>query len=432
MNRTRWMFILGLIGASLVTIWVILHRSEPPKQQPPVDLLRLNPTQPKAPDRKQKQGQATIFHTLAAMILFLTPFILIIFWGSGFLTNLAALPDQPNGFDQAHAVPSSFDQTTISGGLSTFVGTSEHPSPVHATLLLIINQIKSTSVTQAMLLGALNLYIPSDLLARICDVSLHATSTADRTTCKVGGSPIATQTNYGNLQLKPQYVQKSLILWVGNISGYPDFSQAIPLQQFFPFGERIHIPLALTISGLGSAYPNDWYESIVLVNLQLPNLFYVGDFPKGGINLPLDARVAPSSTMLGMTVLLAPGTNSFFESHSLELHTLIQRSLPSVIPVYFTATVIPFAFLILFWYTLFILDKNTEEPLHNISLNTLIVALTVVAVRQVLVPSDLQGILTRLDFLLITEGMFLLGLVFWKGAQQIWLYSRKTKITQKH
>jgi hypothetical protein len=45
--------------------------------------------------------------------------------------------------------------------------------------------------------------------------------------------------------------------------------------------------------------------------------------------------------------------------------------------------------------------------------------LTVIAVRQVFVPSDIQGVLTRLDLLLILEGTVLLALIFIKYANLI-------------
>ena len=53
----------------------------------------------------------------------------------------------------------------------------------------------------------------------------------------------------------------------------------------------------------------------------------------------------------------------------------------------------------------FINSKQREvEPLYNVALNTIVAVITVLTIHQILVPPDLQGLLTLLDPILITEG----------------------------
>ena len=65
------------------------------------------------------------------------------------------------------------------------------------------------------------------------------------------------------------------------------------------------------------------------------------------------------------------------------------------------------------------------------ALDIIVAVITVLAIRQILVPPDLHGLLTRLDLLLITNGTGILAFVFVIFALRLGRMGRFTKPSVK-
>lgn len=442
MKRVVWVIIIGFISTSLGIIWVILQKRDQASHDhsailsssPPPVSQSTNNLQPHSDLKKQKRNKTPMrIRKAIAVLLVLTSLGFFVPWLLNLAINLSLLPPfggfeniatfpPPKGFETAVSVPVAsypLSFNTISTASGTF-------SESHATLTLTLSQIKNEAATQASLMGVFNLSLPTALQSQVCSNAINVKLTTLHEICG-GGTPVAIQTQHEGFQLKPQYAEKVLNLQI--LNGLTDdiFSTTIPLKALFPplpsysgedIATDIRIPLKLSMISQGKAYPNDWYWGQASINISLPDGVYI--YPSPGVfnpALPCDVRIVSSAGMENIAVALDQEKGAYPDSHNLRL--LATRNGSFCWLVYLTIVCLPFAFLLLIGYIFFRSREKDDEPFYSVALNAIVAVLAVIAIRQILVPPDLQGLLTRLDLILITEGTGLLMLVFVAYAVQI-------------
>lgn len=439
MKWKSWAFAVGFSGTILSSLlWIILKKRKKitsnqskqivisPPDKPQQQKVTIFPTTPLILKReKQKQN---ITHNLkdkiVAIILIVISVCLVILWIARLVENLLLLPipKLPNDLVNYPTVPVVVDPLNSPNSVSINAFSQLNSKEPRATLTLTINQIKNETSSEATLMGSFDLVIPPELLMKICDTKGQTDETTENY-CK-GKGFVFQQTKYQGLQLKPQYASESLNLSIFNALGFSGFSKTIPLNAFFlPFSSadlvHIQIPVTFSLISQGEAYPDDWYWGDTSISLNLPSQTYVYDSASNiTFNLPTDIRVLASAGIGNMTIEIEQWKN--LPSLDSDLTILATRSFPFWALVYLTTILITLAFLTFISHTLFASKKSREEPLQNVFLNTFLVILTVVAIRQILVPPDLQGFLTRLDLFLTFTGTVILGLILTKYAVGIW------------
>jgi hypothetical protein len=396
----------------------------------------------------------------------------VVTWIYNLSTNLIFLPSSPEGFERALTIPFVADPND-SPGVSTLPAGYHLISTTfkaYGLLMLNITQIKNETPNSATLSGTISFTVPSNLQAQICDSTKMPL--VDVRECSAKYS-VATQQFVNTLspedkivrksiyQLKPQYDSENLTLSVDTISNHPQtsfsntsaFSTSLPLKQIFPSlppdffsgGHReedvpdqvqVTIPMSVTIplTSQGQAYPDDWYLGRVYVFLELPaHLGIPVSLSEGNSKdqttarltyLPMDIRITANTSMSNYALKILPSIAATTEEGSqvalsTKLFLLATRSRLFWWFVYSTIFLVPLAFILVFLHVLFLSKKGEEESLHTTLLNILTMVVTVAAIRQLLVPADLQGGLTRLDLWLGLWGMILLGLFFLKYALQL-------------
>jgi len=345
-------------------------------------------------------------------------------WVTSFFGNLLLISPQPRDLKNVLTVPTIDDPLFPTNGVSITPANQHVFKEHHATLTLTSSQIKNETRSEAILTGAFNLAIPKELQATICDAT-GIKSLEEATGKKCGGKgPVAQQTSSEAFQLKPQYASESVNLSAFNALGFNGFSKAIPLNAFFlPSSStdptaHIQIPVTLSLVSQGEAYPDDSYWGDNLVSISLPSPLYVYQAPGNfEFYLPIDLKVLVSAGIGNMAIDIVQERN--LPDWLADLTILAKRSFPFRSLIYLTTIFIILGFLIFISHSLFA-SKKEVEPLQSMFLNAFLAFLTVVAIRQIMVPSDLQGFLTRLDLILAVAATLLLGLIFTKYAVEIW------------
>jgi hypothetical protein len=451
LRRVIWTVTISFISASLGIIWVVFQKrhqengnhSTTRSSSPPLPPQSNNSHQLFSDPKKLKQNKTSMrFRKVIAVLLTVTSLGFFVPWLLNLAVNLSLFPpfggldnvatlSPPNGFESTVPVPVAsypLSFNTVSTAQGTF-------SEAHAILTLTINQIRNETATQASLIGMLDLSLPSTLQSQICSSSTQIKPTTLHKICG-GGTPVAIPTQYQGFQLKSQFAEKGLNLKILNGLTGDIFSTTIPFKDLFPPSPSntgmdivtdIHIPVKLSMISQGKAYPNDWYWGQADIDISLPEGVFV--YPSPGVfnlDLPSDVRVVSNSGMNNIAVNLEQEKGADPDSH--ELRLLAVRNTSFCWLVYLTILCLPFAFLLLIGYIFFSSKENDNEPFYSVALNAIVAVLTVIAIRQILVPPDLQAFLTRLDLILITEGTGLLMLVFVAYARQI---GRKTETESK-
>ena len=107
-------------------------------------------------------------------------------------------------------------------------------------------------------------------------------------------------------------------------------------------------------------------------------------------------QIVPGSTGALFPEIDFEGTPVAFGGNLLSL--LVTRSSFSRNFPYIITLIIPLIFCLIFFWILFLSKQGSGEPLPTTLYNILIGMLTVVSLRPILVPADLQGGVTYLDF----------------------------------
>jgi hypothetical protein len=132
-----------------------------------------------------------------------------------------------------------------------------------------------------------------------------------------------------------------------------------------------------------------------------------------------------------MSVGLASGFWAYSLNGSTDtIDILIQRNISSKALYYLALAVVPFALLLLFSHAIIAQARKGKELISNASLNILILMLTFIAIRQVFVPPDIQGVLTRIDYLPMMFGTILLAVIFFTYGVllMISVFSKKEEV----
>jgi hypothetical protein len=437
MKKTLLACLVGFIGVVFTILWKIKQRSKQSAISVPnqtvIQPVVTNP-QPVLPSidtpslglNLKEQRQNTIRVALdrcVALLLLVLPSCTLLLWSVSLVDSYSSSLPFPPSFENALAIP-----VLSIPGASTTVSTLPIGNSVskeaHATLTIFINQLKSITMSEADFTGTFDLYMPEDLQTHICDLS--------RFDSPLRGCSLVAQPE-GDCDipvLMQQYATQPVVLFLNNGLGFVGSSTTIPLKNLFPSPElslpcaaavndvHVHGPITLPLRSQGQIYPNDWYWGNTAISLALPSPLVLNTSRGFDIYLPLDLQIVASDGIGNMTMSLQQETRPFFPD-ARTLSILATRSNSFLLLVYLTALFVPLALLIFFFHALFSPTQREGEPLYNILLNVLIAAITVIAIRQVLVPSDLQGILTRLDLILITEGMAIWATLFASYALRI-------------
>ncbi len=442
-----WAFIVGLIGTIFSSfLWIILRkhkiitgiRSKQTYIPLPEKNLQLksvtSSNTSKSPlstgEEQKKKATPTFIDRFVAVSLIVISVGLFVVWVSVLLGNFL-FTEQPIDFKNVLTVPTINDPLFPPDGVSIIPAGKLNSKETHATLTLTISQIKNETPSEAMLAGTFDLAIPSELQAKICDFT-GIKRIQDATGKQCGGKgPIAQSVGYKEFQLKSQYVSESLNLSIYNTLGFNGYSKEISLNNLFlsqsssDLEAHIQIPVTFSLISQGKAYPDDWYWGDTIISISLPSPLYVYESPGDFMYyLPMDIRVLASAGTGNMTINIVPERSLPIWIGDLTI--LAKRSFPSWFLVYLTAIFIILAFLIFISHALFASKRKDQEPMQNVLLNAFIAVLTVAAVRQIMVPSDLQGLLTRLDLILIVAATVLLGLIFMKYALTVMSSSTET------
>lgn len=318
----------------------------------------------------------------------------------------------------------------------------------HATLIFTLEQIESVTPTRGSMTGVFDLTVPSEVSAAICDETGMA-GVPDDQECSEQWSVTAKQSACVNNTpitryiLKPAYAAQVLTLSIDPISHDPAltttqalFTTTIPAKEIFlpplpfagvgcvstnyPIGDSTHIhfttPVTLPLVSQGATYPSDWYQSTFEVVVSLPPGWYIPNMLVGSgllgylptdMHVALDTSTSHYMASVGQATLSLVYPNIVFGSNLLLLQ--VNRTANSQWFDYSTAVCIPLILILILGHGLW--KRKERDSLFNVLLNVLIAIITVAAIRQILVPPDLQGLLTRLDLLLGTEGMILLAIV---------------------
>jgi hypothetical protein len=178
----------------------------------------------------------------------------------------------------------------------------------------------------------------------------------------------------------------------------------IRLPQQIPFEQQIDLPLT---SWSSSSYPNDWYacDFVVYPDVERPLGAKEQMLIAGAVVVGEDlANQRVSSFSDGETTAAWP------------IHVLVERDWPTVIYVY-AMSLVPMGFALLIFHQLF-LRKDTL-PLGDSAATIVAAILSVLGIRQVLVPPAVEG-LTRVDLILGLGLALVLCLAFSRYAIDQW------------
>jgi hypothetical protein len=185
-----------------------------------------------------------------------------------------------------------------------------------------------------------------------------------------------------------------------------------------PVGDLVTLPL----TGESRTYPNDWLEGRMSLTIQLPpDLYIVGVTPYSGIitHVPTDLRVvkdravddfAQSVVQTGSATPVGP-TSADVATFPPTLQLVMYRDWTRPAIVYSAIISVSLALILMLWHALFVSTKHRDEALHNLLFNVFVTIVTVAAVRQLLVPGELQGEATRVDIILALMSSLLLAIV---------------------
>lgn len=469
MRRITLAFVAGFTVAAGCILWIARRsrgRLEPPQSSP---IAAPEPPPPSPPHPSSVRFDAELklpyYITLLVGIILVFGSIFLYTWGR----NAFSLPPIPDYFAGAfvfpytgppRTVPLAFDPSFTQGVSTVPEGdliASTSPQ-AHGTLMFYISQIKNDTPSAATITGTLSLVVPTDLQAAICDesIGLYVSFPNRNNDCSV-----ATKLSYcvlvnSNDEYRPVYVLKQkytsemLTLSIkNNVTSSPLYSTRLPLGDFFsiptaqtagvacntmpPDLVQITFPLPVTLPlyGQGQAYPDDWYLANYEVLITLPYPLSVLDQHNDFIyNLPIDLRVAANTSLSDFNLQIGPGSygedfssKQAYAFGASKFILLATRNNYSRIRTYVWVGIFPVIFFLIFLWTLFprftrpffsskrrgrISQKLSATTIYNI----FILVLSLVFLRPILIPSDLQGGATHADFYLILGGMIPLLLLF--------------------
>lgn len=451
MRRITVAFVAGFTVAVCCILWIIQRsrsKSAPPHPSPiPVPPPVPSPPSPSPPPpvSVEEADKPSPSITLGIGIFLVFGVILLFIFGRDTLF----LPSAPEYGGLALPVPIVPDPTSTQGVSTVPAGYligSASPRE-HGILTFHMSQIKNDTPTTATLSGTMSLAVPSDLQAAICDesIALKNIFPGKKSDCSVATKQSACVLLKGKQVfpsvyiLKQEYASEMLTLTVKNhLSTSPLFSTTLPLGDIFsmpsaltlgpacgspdevpdPVQTTFPLTVTLPLNSQGLAYPDDWYAASLDVLLTLPFPLYIPDQYIPTSNLPIDLRVAANTNMSDFTLQMVQGTNNLgFAFGASRLTLLATRNSLSRVFAYISIGIFPLIFSLIFLWTLFprrffSSKRRGKAPqrLTTTLYNILMLVLSLVFLRPILVPADLQGGVTRVDFWLVFGGIIPLAI----------------------
>jgi hypothetical protein len=216
-------------------------------------------------------------------------------------------------------------------------------------------------------------------------------------------------------KLRPEYSSKKLSVQIITpiaqsepFASSPSFSMdklfeigSLFNDQRIPFQQQVDLPLTTWSS---SSYPNDWYsfEGAIYTSLERP--------------LGVQNQQLPVTALLVGDDLAEQAVTTYLDNNSTSVTIVVERS-PATIAYVYIMSLVPVGFALLIFHELFL--KKGRRPVGEALAAIVATALTVLGIRQVLVPPFIEGI-TRVDLILGVGLALVLSLTFIRYAIDNW------------
>ncbi len=194
----------------------------------------------------------------------------------------------------------------------------------------------------------------------------------------------------------------------------------VPLGEFYTdYAESpITVPFTINFSGESSTYPGDWYYAENYFSLSLPDPIWLRDNDAGfNATIPINLYISSSFQMRDFNAIIKRGIKNN-DIPSFLLKILIVRDGTTKYYIYAMAF-LPILLSLVFAHSNFVIQKNKEKVVGNIILEVAAIMFSVLPLRSVLVPSNLDG-LVSVDLIL---GLGIALMVFFAliiYAQEVW------------
>lgn len=226
----------------------------------------------------------------------------------------------------------------------------------------------------------------------------------------------------GNASLDDRYKNVSISL-IANTHEFRNRVTAIPLRSLVDPGPSDRSPESAAVVTLGiryaatNRYPDDWYAAATSFRMQLPDGLVWSTPLLASSEIPAGAEVANASGSTDKIIYLS---NSSFLQHTDEgpyssnpsISIIVRR--PPLTQLFVWSMALTPALLLPIIVIQLISERReagaSSKTARNVSLELAAALLAILPLRQVLVPSEVQG-LTTVDYLLGAELAIFIGIV---------------------
>jgi hypothetical protein len=198
-----------------------------------------------------------------------------------------------------------------------------------------------------------------------------------------------------NLVLKDAY--KNTEITLVTFSSYLANSVSetrIPLGKFFedPYQNIVSVPFSIKFSGESSSYPGDWYHAENYFSLELPNGMALRETETGFWSiLPIKMHVSSNFQIGDFTIRLKRDLAQTTIDTTLEMLIMRDQTTQSYI---YAMAFLPLLLSLVFAHSHLTANKNKEKITGGFILEVSAIMFTVLPLRSVLVPSNIEGLVS--------------------------------------